>query len=269
MATRDEASSDAAAAKAYAEAAARKADARPEGGSAPPAGDKSTIAMKTDTAEATAGAGKSAPVQAKPARSKNGGAKKKKAAPRAKTAARTAARTAAPKKNAGKAAARKSATKAPARPRTKETDMAKTQTSTDYAAQMKEGLAELQARAQTAYEKSAEYAVEAREFSKGNLDAMVESGKIFAAGLQDIAKATMEDSKAAVETMTGDAKEFAAVKSPTDFVQLQGQIASRNFDAAVAQFSKATEAWVKLAGDVAAPLSSRVSLAMEKARPAA
>lgn len=265
MATRDEASSDAAAAKAYAEAAARKADARPEGEPAPPAGDKSTTAMKTDTAEAMAGAGKSAPVQPKPVRSKNGGAKKKKAAPRAKTAARTAA----PKKNAGKAAARKPATKAPARPRTKETDMAKTQTSTDYAAQMKEGLAELQARAQTAYEKSAEYAVEAREFSKGNLDAMVESGKIFAAGLQDIAKATMEDSKAAVETMTGDAKEFAAVKSPTDFVQLQGQIASRNFDAAVAQFSKATEAWVKLAGDVAAPLSSRVSLAMEKARPAA
>lgn len=263
MATRDEASSDAAAAKAYAEAVARKADARPEGEPAPPAGDKSTTAMKTDTAEATAG--KSAPVQAKPARSKNGGAKTKKAAPRAKTAARTAA----PKKNAGKAAARKPATKAPARSRTKETDMAKTQTSTDYAAQMKEGLAELQARAQTAYEKSAEYAVEAREFSKGNLDAMVESGKIFAAGLQEIAKATMEDSKAAVETMTGDAKEFAAVKSPTDFVQLQGQIASRNFDAAVAQFSKATEAWVKLAGDVAAPLSSRVSLAMEKARPAA
>ena len=147
--------------------------------------------------------------------------------------------------------------------------MSKTQTSTDYAAQMKEGLAELQTRAQTAYEKSTEYAVEAREFSKGNLEAMVESGKIFAAGLQDLTKVAVEDGKSAVETMTSDAKEFAAVKSPTDFVQLQGQIASRNFDATVAQFSKATEAWGKLAGDVAAPLSSRVSMAMEKVRTAA
>ena len=98
---------------------------------------------------------------------------------------------------------------------------------------------------------------------------MVESGKIFAAGMQDMAKLAVDDGKGAVETMTSDAKEFAAVKSPTELVQLQGKIASRNFDAAVAQFSKATEMWVKLAGDVAAPISGRMSLAMEKVRKAA
>lgn len=145
---------------------------------------------------------------------------------------------------------------------------AKTAT-TDYAAPFKDGFADLQAQAQAAYEKNAEYAAEMREFGKGNLDAVVESGRIFAAALQDIAKGAVEDGKTAVETATADAKELAAVKSPTDFVQLQGKIASRNFDAAVAQFSKTTEAWVKLANDVAAPLSSRVSLAMEKARKAA
>jgi len=148
--------------------------------------------------------------------------------------------------------------------------MTKAKTATpDYAAQFKDGLADFQAQARTAYDKGAEYAAEMREFGKGNLDAIVESGKVFSAGVQGIAKGAVEDGKTAIETATVDAKEFAAVKSPADFVQLQGKIASRNFDAAVAQLSKATEAWVKLAGDVAAPLSSRVSLAMDKVREAA
>ena len=195
----------------------------------------------------------------------NAPARKAAAKPRKKTATK---KTVAAKKAVGPK--RMPAAKAPLKQISKESIMTKAKTATtDYAAQMKEGLAELQTRAKTAYDKGAEYAAEARDFSRGNLDAVVESGKIFAAGMQDLAKLAVEDGKAAVETMTADAKDFAAVKSPTDLVQLQGQIASRNFDAAVAQFSKATEMWVKLAGDVAAPLSARASLAMEKVRKAA
>ncbi len=195
----------------------------------------------------------------------NAPARKAAAKPRKKTATK---KTVAAKKAVGPK--RMPAAKAPLKQISKESIMTKAKTATtDYAAQMKEGLAELQTRAKTAYDKGAEYAAEARDFSRGNLDAVVESGKIFAAGMQDMTKLAIEDGKAAVETMTADAKDFAAVKSPTDLVQLQGQIASRNFDAAVAQFSKATEMWVKLAGDVAAPLSARASLAMEKVRKAA
>ncbi|RXZ64365.1 phasin family protein [Pelagerythrobacter rhizovicinus] len=181
-----------------------------------------------------------------------------KAAPKKKTTTKAAAKKAAP--------ARKPAAKTASKPISKEPAMTKT---TDYTAQMTEGLAELQARAKSAYEQGAEYAAEMRELTKGNFDAFVESGRIFSAALQDLTKTAAEESKAAVETLTADAREIAAVKSPTELVQLQGKIASRNFDAAVAQLSKATEAWVKLANDVAAPLSSRVSLAMDKARKAA
>lgn len=181
-----------------------------------------------------------------------------KAALKKKTTTKAAAKKAAP--------ARKPAAKPASKPISKEPAMTKT---TDYTAQMTEGLAELQARAKSAYEQGAEYAAEMRELTKGNFDAFVESGRIFSAALQDLTKTAAEESKAAVETLTADAREIAAVKSPTELVQLQGKIASRNFDAAVAQLSKATEAWVKLANDVAAPLSSRVSLAMDKARQAA
>ncbi|WP_374408148.1 phasin family protein [Pelagerythrobacter sp.] len=251
MATQPDAKIDAAAEKAYAEAsAARKAEA-PKSEAAPdPAAD--VPAPKTP-AKAPA---RKAAVQPKANK------------PKKKTTVKKTAAKKAPK--ATVAARRKPAAKAPAKPVSKDTIMTKTKTATtDYAAQMKDGLAELQARAKTAYDKGTEYAAEARDFSQGNLDAMVESGKIFAAGMQDMAKGAMDNGKGAMETMTTDAKDFAAVKSPTDFVELQGKIASRNFDAAVAQMSKATEAWVKLAGDVAAPLSSRMSLAMDRVRKAA
>ena len=253
MATQPEAKIDAAAEKAYAEAsAARKAAASEEAAAAP-------------AAEAT----KPAPAAKAPAK-----APARKAAAKPKTRKTKSVKKAAVRK--APASKRKPAAKAPskaastAKTNLKESIMTKAKTATtDYAGQMKNGLAELQTRAKTAYDKGAEYAAEARDFSQGNLDAMVESGKIFAAGMQDLTKTAVEDGKVAVETMTADAKEFAAVRSPTDFVQLQGKIASRNFDAAVAQMSKATEMWVKLAGDVAAPISGRASLAMEKVRKAA
>ncbi|MGB5778996.1 MAG: phasin family protein, partial [Allopontixanthobacter sediminis] len=153
---------------------------------------------------------------------------------------------------------------------TKETIMTKAQeTAADYTAQLKDGLSDLQTRAKTVYEKSTVLASEMGEFSKHNVEAIVESGKIIASGMQEMAKSYVEEGKSAVSTMTSDAKEIAAVKSPTEFVQLQSQIASRNFDATIATVSKTTEAWVKLANEAFAPISSRVSVAMDKVRKAA
>ena len=62
---------------------------------------------------------------------------------------------------------------------------------------------------------------------------------------------------------------MAAVKSPTELLQLQGELARRNFDAAVSFSSKNTEALVKLYNDAFAPITSRVSLAAEKIKKAA
>ena len=59
------------------------------------------------------------------------------------------------------------------------------------------------------------------------------------------------------------------VKTPADFFKLQGEMMRRNFDAAVATTSKHSEAMVKLAGDAFAPISTRVSLAVEKVKQAA
>lgn len=271
MATKPESKIDAAAEKAYAEAAAKKVDA-PKADAAPAVVPAATPAPVKQVA-ATAAPKKAAP---KKAVAKKPVAKKVAAK---KPVARKAAAKAAPK--TGKVAAKAPATKtvnvkAPLAKATerateiKDTIMTKAKTTAaDYTVQVKEGLATAQERAKAAYDKGAELAAEMGEFSKGNLDAVVESGKILAAGVQTIAKTQFEDAKAAVEVLTADVKEMTAVKSPTEFVQLQGKLASRNFDAAVAQLSKTTEAWVKLANDSFAPISSRAAVAMEKVRKAA
>jgi phasin family protein len=107
------------------------------------------------------------------------------------------------------------------------------------------------------------------EFAKGNVEALVESGKVLSAGAQDLGKAYAEDAKAVYETLTADMKEVAAIKSPTELFQLQGKVARRNFDAMVAYSSKTGDAMLKLYADAFAPITGRVSLAAEKISKAA
>ena len=145
----------------------------------------------------------------------------------------------------------------------KEKIMATATKTTDFSKPMADAVSELQTRAKVAYEKSTEVATEVTEFAKGNVEAIVESGKIFAAGAQTLGKTYVEEAKSAYETMTADVKELAAVKSPTELFQLQGKIARRNFDMFVATSSKNTEAFLQLANDAFAPLTGRVEVATE------
>jgi hypothetical protein len=134
----------------------------------------------------------------------------------------------------------------------------------DFTKPVTDVVTEFQTKAKAAYDKGTETFAEATEFAKGNVEAIVESGKILAAGAQDLGKGYVEEAKSAYETLSADLKEMAAIKSPTELFQLQGKIARRNFDALVATTSKNTEAVLKLANDSFAPISGRVNLAAEK-----
>jgi len=123
---------------------------------------------------------------------------------------------------------------------------------------------EVQSRAKAAYEKGTESVGELTDFAKGNVEAVVESSKIIASGMQDIGRSYAEDAKSAYEQMTADLKELAAVKSPTELFQLQGKIMRRNFDTLVSASSKSSEAMMKLANEAFQPLSGRMNAAAEK-----
>ncbi|MAY18987.1 MAG: hypothetical protein CL955_00010 [Erythrobacteraceae bacterium] len=243
---------DAAAEKAYAEAAAKpKADAPAA------AAKKATPAKKPAPAKKAAPAAKKAPVKKAPAK-KTPAAKK----PVAKKApAKVAAKKAAPK------AAPKTTTTTPVS-KIKDTIMA-TAKKTDFTAQAKEMAADVQTKVKGAYAKATEYASEAGEFNKANLEAVVESGKIFFAGAQELAKSDVETGKSMLEVVQADAKKVTSIKSPTELFELQGEIARRNFDAVVSFGSQRTEALVKLYNDAFAPISNRFSVAAEKISKAA
>ena len=254
---------DAAAEKAFAEAAEKKTSEAVAKPAAPASVAAAPVAAPVAKAEA---------------------APKPVVAPKAKPVAKKAARKIAAEKAVAKPAAKKPAVrKAPARkpgatpaktikPTTisqlKDKIMATAKT-TDFAKTAQDAVADLQARAKAAYEKGTEMTADVTAFHKGNFDAVVESGKILAAGMQDLGRTVVEDAKSAAETATADVKAIAAVKSPTELFQLQGEIARRNLDTLVARTSKNAEAMMKLANEMFAPLSSRASVAMERLTKAA
>lgn len=139
----------------------------------------------------------------------------------------------------------------------------------DFTSGFKTVIADAQEKAKAAFEKGSSAFGEVSEFAKGNVEAAVESGKILASGLQEIGSTYVSESKSAFETLTADFKDLAAVKTPVDFFKLQGELARRNFDNAVAFGSKNSEAVLKLANEAFAPLSSRVNLAVDKIKQSA
>lgn len=139
----------------------------------------------------------------------------------------------------------------------------------DVTSSIKDAVSGAQAKAKEAFDKTSAAASEYGEFAKGNVEAFVESGKILASGLQELGNGFIADSKVAFETATSDVKALTSVKSPTDLFKLQTELLRRNFDSAIAYGTKASEAMVKLTNEVVAPLSGRVTLAVEKVKKAA
>ena len=124
-------------------------------------------------------------------------------------------------------------------------------------------------RAKAAFEKSSKAFDEANEFAKGNVEAVVESSKIAAKGFETIGQDAAEYGRKSFENASAAVKAFAGAKSPTDFFKLQSDYVRSAFDALVAETSKNAEAVLKLAGEVAQPLSSRAAIAAEKIKVAA
>lgn len=132
--------------------------------------------------------------------------------------------------------------------------------------QAKAKLAGMQTKAKAAYDKGTATFGEAKTFTKGNIDAIVESGKIMGAGLKKMGESYVVEGKTAMATASADFKELTSVKSPTDFFKLQSKIFGRNLGTVIDFQTKNAEAMFKLAKDSAAPLSKRVGVALEAVR---
>ena len=196
-------------------------------------------------------------------------AKKTVAAAKPVVAKKVAAKKAAPASKAKATKTVKPAATVLSLPLLKEKIMSNAPSQKDLSKLLDNAVNTVKTQAKAAYAKSTVVAGEVGELSKGNIEAVVESSKILATGLKDIGSDYVTETKSAYETATGDLKKLAAINSPTDLFQLQGELLRRNFDAAVAFGSKETEKFVKLSNDAFAPISNRVSLIVDKVSKAA
>lgn len=117
-------------------------------------------------------------------------------------------------------------------------------------------------------EKGTKMVEEMNVFTKGNVEAMVESTKIAVKGMETLAQDAADYARTSLEGLTQTVRTMSTVKSPTELMKLQSDFMRQSFDAMVAQTAKSTEAMMKLAGEVAQPVSNRVATAADKMKPA-
>ena len=124
--------------------------------------------------------------------------------------------------------------------------------------------AEANGRSQDMAQRSQKVAEELADLARANVEAMVEASRVAAEGARAIGQDAVSTSREGFEQAADAIRTLAEAKSPTEYMQRQGDIARASFDRAVAETSRLTESMVKLAGEAFQPLSNRASANAER-----
>jgi phasin family protein len=119
-------------------------------------------------------------------------------------------------------------------------------------------------RSQDLVKKGQKVAGELAELTRANVEAVVEAGRVAAEGSRVLGQDAVSSSRAGFEQAADAIRSLAEAKSPTEYLQLQGDFARASFDRAVAESARLTESFVKLAGEAFQPLSNRASANAER-----
>ncbi len=107
-------------------------------------------------------------------------------------------------------------------------------------------------------------AEEMMSFQQGNFEALVKSGQIWAAGLQDLGRQWAATAQAQFDETVGTVKAMTSVKSLREAVELHSTLARTSIEKAVAEGGKLTDASLKLTEQTMAPITARLSAAAER-----
>ena len=112
--------------------------------------------------------------------------------------------------------------------------------------------------------RSQKVAEELADLARANVEAVVEAGRVAAEGARSIGQDAVSKGRDGFEQAADAIRSLAEAKSPTEYLQLQGDFARASFDRMVAESSKLTESLVKLAGEAFQPLSNRAAANAER-----
>jgi phasin family protein len=125
-------------------------------------------------------------------------------------------------------------------------------------------LADANERSQELVKRSQKVAEELADLARANVEAVVEAGRVATEGARSIGQDVVSKQRDGFEAAADAIRSLAEAKSPTEYLQLQSELARASFDRAVAESSKLTESLVKLAGEAFQPLSNRASANAER-----
>jgi phasin family protein len=134
----------------------------------------------------------------------------------------------------------------------------------DGMAQAAAGFEKTQAKMKEGVEKAMKTAEEFVAFGQGNLEAFTKSGQIWAAGVQDLQKQIIATAQASFEESVATFKSLASAKSLKDAFELQATVARGAIEKTLVESGKLTDASLKLTEQALAPITARVTLAVEK-----
>ena len=126
-----------------------------------------------------------------------------------------------------------------------------------------------QAKMKEGMEKAMKTAEQLVAFSQGNIEAFVKSSQIWSTGVQDLSKHVAAAAQASMEDSISTFKALTGVKSLKDAFELQAAFARSALEKTVAQSGKLTDASLRLTEQAMAPLTARVSVAVEEISKAA
>ena len=100
-------------------------------------------------------------------------------------------------------------------------------------------------------------------FGQANLEAFVKSGQIWSAGVQELTKLFATSAKASFDESVSTFKAISTAKSVKEAMELQSSFAKAALEKAMAESNKLTDASIKLTEQTLAPITARVTVAVE------
>jgi phasin family protein len=113
-------------------------------------------------------------------------------------------------------------------------------------------------------EKAMKTAEELVAFNQGNIEALVKASQIWATGMQDLSKHLAAAAQASLDESMSAFKALTGVKSLKDAFELQSSFARAALEKSLAESGKLTDASFKLTEQAMAPITARVTVAVEK-----
>ena len=100
-------------------------------------------------------------------------------------------------------------------------------------------------------------------FGQGNVEAFVKSGQVLATGMQDLTKHMAAAAQASMQETMDTLRAMSGIRTFQQAVEMQASFARTAVEKAVTQTTQVAETSIKLAEEAIAPITGRVTLAVE------